>query len=184
MDLSLIRMTLLLSRENSWDRTIIGEQRALADVIRLQIYGVMWAATGVDQTYPTDYEPAQTDLEADEKFHEAEPPVLDMKSLAINALETGIRIAGDTPVMIVNEPMLISSGQNSDIRYNFFYPRWAYDQYRDMMTELSQKNDWAYVDLWDAIPANEFTNSAIHLTPAGERQLAEKLTPVIKTMCK
>ncbi len=164
--------------------SIINERRALADLIRLQIYGVMWAATGVDQTYPVDYEPAQTDLEADEKFHEAEPPILDLKSLAINALETGIRIAGDTPIMIVNEPMLISSGKNSDIRYNFFYPRWAYDQYRDMMAELSQKNGWNYVDLWDIVPANEFTNSAIHLTPTGESLLAEKLRPVIKAMCK
>lgn len=171
-------------QKNSWDRTIIGEQRALADVFRLQIYGVMWAATGVDQTYPADYAPAQTDLEADEKFYEVEPPVLDVKSLAINSLETGIRIAGDTPIMFVNEPMLISSGKNSDIRYNFFYPRWVYDQYRDMMTGLSQKNGWNYIDLWNVVPANEFTNSAIHLTPAGESILAQKIMPVIKTMCK
>ncbi len=168
--------------KNSWDKTIIGEQRALADVIRLQIYGVMWAATGIDQIYPTDYAPAQVDLEADEKFHNAEPPVLDM--LALDALKTGVHIAGDTPVMIVNEPMLISSGKNSDIRYNFFYPRWAYDEYRDMMAELSQKNQWNYVDLWNLAPENEFTNSAIHLTPKGEGLLAEKLVPAIKTTCK
>ncbi len=171
-------------QKNSWDKTIIGEQRALADVIRLQIYGVMWAATGVDQIYPTDYTPAQTNLEADQKFHNAEPPTLEINSLAINALETGARIAGNTPILIVNEPMLISSGKNSDIRYNFFYPRWAYDQYRDMMAELSQKNSWNYVDLWNLVPANEFTNSAIHLTPTGESQLAEKLAPVIKKVCK
>ena len=33
------------------------------------------------------------------------------------------------------EPMLISAGKNSDIRYNFFYPRWAYDEYRRQMAE-------------------------------------------------
>lgn len=169
-------------QKNSWDKTIVGEQRALADVFRLQIYGVMWAATGIDQTYPADYTPAQIDLEADEKFHESEPPVLNR--LALNVLETGARIAGDTPMMIVNEPMLISSGENSDIRYNFFYPRWAYDQYRDMMAELSQKNNWNYIDLWNIVPANEFTNSAIHLTPTGEGLLAEKIVPLImKTEC-
>jgi hypothetical protein len=171
-------------QKNSWGKTIIGEQRALADFFRLQIYGVMWAATGVDQTYPTDYVPAQTDLEANEKFHDAEPPILEPNSLALTALETGVRIAGNTPVIIVNEPMLISSGKNSDIRYNFFYPRWAYDSYRDMMAELSQKNQWNYIDLWDIVPANEFTNSAIHLTPAGENVLAEKLAPSIETSCK
>lgn len=168
----------------SWDKSIVGKQRALADFFRLQLYGVMWAATGVDQIYPTDYPPAQTDLEADEIFHEAEPPVLDVKSLVMSALKTGIRIAGETSVMIVNEPMLISSGENSDIRYNFFYPRWAYDQYRDMMAELNQKNQWNYVDLWDLVPANEFTNSAIHLTPTGEGLLAEKIAPLIMKTCK
>jgi hypothetical protein len=168
------------NQNSFWGSTIIGKQRALADVFRLQIYGVMWAATGIDQIYPTDYQKAQTDFDTDQKFHEFEPPVLDKNSLAFNALETGIRIAGDIPVILVNEPMLISAGENSDIRYNFFYPRWAYDQYRSMMSE----NNWDYVDLWDAISANEFTNSAIHLTPLGESQLAEKLAPVIMAACK
>lgn len=171
-------------QKNAWGKTIVGEQRALADFFRLQIYGVMWAATGIDQTYPADYAPAQTDLEADEKFHEMEPPTLDTNLLAVNTLENGIQIAGDTPMLIVNEPMLISNGQNSDIRYNFFYPRWAYDQYRDMMAKLSKKNKWSYVDLWDVVPASEFTNSAIHLTPTGEGRLAEKLTTAIKANCK
>ncbi len=172
------------SRDSFWGSTIIGRQRALADVFRLQIYGVLWAATGIDQTYPSDYPKAQTDFEADQKFHEFEPPVLDSSSLALDVLGTGISMAGDAPIVIVNEPMLISEGKNSDIRYNFFYPRWAYDQYRSMMVSLSAENHWAYVDLWDAVSANEFTNSAIHLTPRGESQLAEKLAPVISTRCK
>jgi hypothetical protein len=172
------------ARQSSWSKTIFGEQRALADFFRLQLYGVLWAATGIDQTYPTDYAPAQIDFEADEKFHGAQPAVLDANSLAVNALESGVRIAGKIPAMIVNEPMLISSGKNSELRYNFFYPRWAYDQYRDMMSGLSQKNGWAYVDLWDLVPANEFTNSAIHLTPAGESLLADKLVPEIQAACK
>jgi hypothetical protein len=172
------------SRDSFWSSTIIGKQRALADVFRLQLYGVMWAATGIDQTYPTNYQKAQTDLEADQKFHEFEPPVMDESLLALDVLETGIRMAGGTPIVIVNEPMLVGAGRNSDIRYNFFYPRWAYDQYRALMSKQSEKNQWAYVDLWDAIPAREFTNSAIHLTPQGEAQLAEKLLPVISTACK
>ena len=38
-------------------------------------------------------------------------------------------------MLLVNEPMLISNGANSEIRYNFFYPRWAYDEYRSMLAE-------------------------------------------------
>ncbi|MCE9645719.1 MAG: hypothetical protein K8S20_06940 [Chloroflexi bacterium] len=169
---------------SAWDRSIPGQRRALADVFRLQLYGVMWAATGIDQTYPADYTPAQTDLEADPKFREAEPPVLDEKSLALNALETGFRIVDGTPVLLVNEPMLISPGANGDIRYNFFYPRWAYDRYRDMMAGLSGRNGWHYLDLWDLVPVDEFTNSAIHLTPNGESLLAGRIASVLPGMCK
>ncbi|MFN8384014.1 MAG: SGNH/GDSL hydrolase family protein [Anaerolineales bacterium] len=173
-----------VAKNSWWENTIIGKQRALADLIRLQIYGVMWASTGIDQVYPTDYEHAQTEFEADESFHDFQPSTLAENQLAMNALETGFRVAGDTPMILVNEPMLISAGTNSDIRYNFFYPRWAYDSYREMMNTLTQKNNWPYVDMWNAIPANEFTNSAIHLTPAGEKMLAENLAPYLSTLCK
>jgi hypothetical protein len=171
-------------KKSLWEKTFIGDRRTWADIIRLQIYGVMWAATGIDQVYPTDYARAQTDFEADDSFHGFEPPVLDESRLALNALEAGFRAAGDTPMILVNEPMIISLGTNSDIRYNFFYPRWAYDDYREMMAVLSEQNGWTYVDLWDAVPAKEFTNSAIHLTPAGEKMLAENLAPYILEMCK
>ena len=143
----------------------------------------MWSATGIDQVYPSNYEKAQTDFEADESYHDLAAP-LNEDVLAINVLETGFRVVGETPMLLVNEPMLISSGANSDIRYNFFYPRWAYDDYREIMTSLSQSNDWTYVDLWDIVPANEFTNSAIHLTPAGENLLAENLKPYIREYCQ
>lgn len=170
-------------KKSFWQKTFVGDRRSWADFFRLQIYGVMWSATGIDQVYPTDYERAQTDFEADESFHDFMPP-LNEDDLALNALETGFRVAGRTPMILVNEPMIISSGANSDIRYNFFYPRWAYDEYREMMTALSKQNGWTYIDLWNIVPANEFTNSAIHLTPAGEKLLAENLAPYILENCK
>lgn len=166
------------------DKTLIGDRRAWADLIRLQLYGVMWSATGIDQVYPDDYERAQTDFEADESYHDFVKPNLDENLLALNMLEKGFKIANETPMILVNEPMLISSGINSDIRYNFFYPRWAYDEYRKMINELSAENNWMYVDLWDIVPADEFTNSAIHLTPAGEKILAESLVPYILEICE
>jgi len=170
-------------KKSFWKKTFIGDRRAWADFFRLQIYGVMWSATGIDQFYPTEYEKAQTDLEADESYHDLSAPLTE-DQLAINALETGFRVVGATPMLLVNEPMLISAGANSDIRYNFFYPHWAYDDYREMMTQLSEQNNWMYVDLWNIVPANEFTNSAIHLTPAGENILAENLAPYISENCK
>ena len=47
--------------------------------------------------------------------------------------------------------MFISSGQNSDLRYNSFYPRWAYDQFHALLNSQAAANDWHYLDLWDSI---------------------------------
>lgn len=162
-------------RPSFWERTIVGERRALADLIRLQIYGVLWAATGVDQYYPVSYDPPQSDLDADKSFHNLPPHTLADDDLAWNVLEAGIQMAQGIPVLFVNEPIYVSQGQNSDIRYNFFYPRWAYDQYRQQWTERCVTQNWLCLDIWDLIPAREFSNSAIHRTPAGEQLLAKHL---------
>lgn len=161
------------------DKSIIGQRRNLADILRLQLYGFKWAATGIDQFYPETYEPAQVDFEEDITFHEYEPPILQENNLAFEIISAGIQAANGTPVLIINEPILISNGINSDLRYNFFYPRWAYDQYREMMLEKSQAEGWNYVDFWDLVPAEEFTNSAIHLTPEGENLLAAETSHTI-----
>jgi hypothetical protein len=170
-DLPLDSKDPLLVTPTFWERTLVGQRRNLADILRLQLYGVMWAATGIDQVY-TKYEAAQTDFENDVTFHDFTPEAFNENGLAFPMIDAGIRAAGDTPLLIVNEPILISSGINSDLRYNFFYPRWAYDQYRVMMQERSQSEGWNYIDLWDLVSPDEFTNSAIHLTPIGETQFA------------
>lgn len=174
-----------LVRPNFWERTIVGQRRALADLIRLQLYGVLWAATGVDQEYPPDYPPAQRDLEADLAYQGWQPPSLPDGALAFDVLAAGITAAAPTPVLLINEPMLISTGANSEIRYNFFYPRWAYDQYQKMLSERSRQEGWSYLNLWDLLPEGEFTNSAIHLTPAGTARLVQQIAPhVLAAVCR
>jgi hypothetical protein len=172
-----------LVEESFFDKTILGKRRQLMDLVRLQLYGVMWGATGIDQLYPTDYQPAAIDLEPDEKFNGMVAP-LDTSSLSLDILKAGISDAGEIPVMLINEPILISPGKNRDIRYNFFYPRWAYDQYREMLGGLARDKGWDYKDLWNLVPATEFTNSAIHLTPAGETLLADEIGKAIVQSCR
>lgn len=164
---------------NFWQRTIFGRRRELADLFRLQMYGVLWAATGIDQVYPVDYEPAARDLEEKLDYHGWQPPKLPSDELAFDLLESGFRIADNVPILFVNEPMLISHGKNSDIRYNFFYPRWAYDDYRKQVRGISQQKGWYLLDLWNLLPESEFTNSAIHLTPAGQAVMAQRIGEVI-----
>ncbi len=159
-------------RPGLWDDTLIGQRRDLADLFRLQLYGVLWTATGIDQTYPADYQHTQIDFNNDVSYHDMQPPTLNMSELAFTELEAGFRIAGDVPIILINEPILISAGKNSDLRYNYFYPRWAYDQWRDMMSTRAEAGGWKYLDLWNIVPTTEFTNSAIHLTSNGESLLA------------
>jgi hypothetical protein len=95
--------------------------------------------------------------------------------LDIDFLGAGMEIAGDVPILLVNEPIFISQGQNSDLRYNSFYPRWAYDDYRDLLAVETAENGWDYLDLWDSIPADEFTDTPVHLTADGTAMLANLL---------
>ncbi len=162
------------------DRTLYGRRRTIFDALQLQFYGLKWAATGIDQTYPEDYTPAQRDFEAgDDAFQGWQEADFTVDQLALEVLNAGAALAGDIPVLVVNEPILISEGENSDLRYNFFYPRWAYDLYRQEMNEAAENAEWAYVDLWDDVPQTEFTNSAVHLTPLGSRVFFEALQPAL-----
>ncbi len=162
---------------NWWDRTIIGQRRNLANLVRLQTTGFAWAATGIDQTIPADIPLRQTDLDADtswQGFDESAP--FTKYDLAFDVLAAGIARAGDVPVLLINEPMFISDGQNSDVRYNSFYPIWAYDLYREMLMETAVTHNWPYLDLWNSIPATEFTDTPVHLTAVGTKQLADMIT--------
>lgn len=167
--------------ESFWDKTLMGQRRAVADWLRSQVYGVAWAATGIDQDYPATYELRQSDFEADDSFHDLQPSHLTREDLAFDILSAGTRLARerDVPLLIVNEPTFISDGENSNIRYNFFYPRWAYDDYRPLLAEFSEQNAVPFLDVWDLVPGAEFTNSAVHLTPLGSQMLADEVGPFI-----
>lgn len=158
------------------DRTIIGQRRELADIIRLQLYGVLWAATGIDQYYPQTYDAPQENLAAEESFQSLQPPTLNPADLELETLTAAAEMTRDIPMLFVNEPVYISHGENSDIRYDFYYPRWAYDQYRQLLAGFFQEHGWQFLDSWDLVPPSEFTNSAIHLTPLGEQMLAAQIS--------
>lgn len=160
--------------EDIWAHNLWNQRRTYADWIRLQLYGFLWAATGIDQFYG-EYEPAAWDLEADENYYDFTPPKLPNQQLLWQAMPVALDLVAGTPLWIVNEPIMVSEGENSDIRYNFFYPRWAYDQYRNELSTRTQQLEIPYIDAWDWIDAREYTNSAIHLTPEGEREFSERL---------
>lgn len=151
-------------------RSLWEQRRDLADLIRLQAYGFMWAGTGIDQDYPQTYEAPRTDLDADNSFHGVEGVYPD-ELLRWDVLEAGAALAGDTPLLVLNEPMLISDGENADIRYNYYYPREAYDAWRETLHERVPN----LLDAWDLLPAEAFTNSAIHYRAESSEILANSV---------
>ncbi len=163
-----------------WDRTIVQQRKELANLLRLQSLGLAWAATGRDQYIPQDIPLRKSDFEKDLSWKDLKTPTtLDENLLTLDVLAAGVQRAGQIPVIIVNEPMFISQGKNSDLRYNSFYPRWAYDQYREIMTQAAQTHHWDYLDLWNVIPPEAFTDTPVHLSPTGTQMLADILAPAI-----
>ncbi len=160
-------------------RTLVGQRRALADWWHLQLYGVAWANTGIDQAYDS-YAPRTNDFEADLNWQSYKTPTpFSANDLAFDVLDVGQQIVGNVPLMLINEPIFIADGKNSDIRYNVWYPRWAYDRYRVLFAEEAKRHNWPYLDLWDRIAPTEFTNSPVHLMPNGSAQLSQLIAAAI-----
>jgi len=47
------------------------------------------------------------------------------------------------------------------------------------MNQAAENADWTYVDLWNVVPQEEFTNSAVHLTPVGSRVFFDAFQPAL-----
>jgi len=176
-------LDLPLASINLLDYSLIGQRRNLADLVRLQFYGALWAGSGIDQVFPKDYAPAKRDFEEDYTYKNIKDRFLKSSDLAFEIVDSGISKNPGIDFILINEPILISKGLNNEIRYNFYYPRWAYDQYRTIIETVFNKKGIEYYDFWDLIPESEFTNSAIHLTDTGERLLAAETIPLIKEHC-
>ena len=166
-----------------FDRSLINQRRNYADLVRLQLYGVMWAATGIDQEYPESYTPAQRNFELDSAYKNYAGQTIEEDDLALDVIQRATENIDQAQIILINEPILISSGINSDIRYNYYYPRWAYDQYREILKRFAKEHNIKYYDLWDLVPEANFTNSAIHLDSEGTLLLADEVERIIWEHC-
>jgi hypothetical protein len=167
-----------------YQKTIIGRRVDLAWLLKLQLLGGIWAASGLDAA--TDYRPPdapppgigvdQNDFSADLSYRELDGPTdALMPSIWWGFIDTAQEIAGETPILYVNQPMFIADGENSDLHYNEAYPRWVYDQYHDfLLVDMVAKNR-SLLDIWDAIDAGYFTGDTFHLSQEGELIKAELL---------
>ena len=179
------RETLIQLEPSFYQRTIIGQRSYLNRWFKLQLLGFVWSADRTDmdmQYFPENVEGNSPDVEDHVLYRQMEPTTDLQKLMVFEAFAAGQEIAGVTPILLVNEPMFIASGENSDLRYNRGYPRWAYDQYREAMREEAIRSQWKYLDLWNTIPPEYFSDTALHLSAEGERLLIEQVDPLVKSM--
>ncbi len=94
-------------------------------------------------------------------------------------LDMGRRLAeqGGAHLLLVNEPMLIGSGANSERNYNVEYERAFYDDYHKKLIEFVTGKGFLFADLWNVMPAAAFTDTPLHATAAGYAVLVDKIVP-------
>jgi hypothetical protein len=167
--------------ESFYEKTLVGKSSDLARLVRLQALGLIWTLTGADTTPPSQQRPDRpSDVTKQIIFKGRTSADKLERDILWNALSAGHEIAGDVPVLLVNEPIFIATGANSHVRYNNGYPRWAYDYYRDELLSKSQANHWHYLDLWDSVPAAYFPDGVIHISAEGRHIVIEKTEPVVQ----
>jgi hypothetical protein len=92
-------------------------------------------------------------------------------------LLTGQRMAQEAgvPLLLVNEPIYLASGPHSDVNYNSDYERAVYDRFRNALATFTQDHQLRYLDLWNHLPAEEFSNTALHYNLQGNRHIADEI---------
>ncbi len=92
-------------------------------------------------------------------------------------LLAGQRLAREAgiPLLIMNEPTYVGSGPNSDLNYSSFYERALYDRFRAALTEFTQQHEMHYLDRWNFLPPEDFSNTSLHYNLDGNRRVAEEV---------
>lgn len=81
-------------------------------------------------------------------------------------------------LLIVNEPTLIGTGEHSDVNYNQLYQRALYDRYRSVLQAQVDSYGLHYLDLWDTIPAPNFTDTVLHMDAEGYARVVDQVAPL------
>jgi hypothetical protein len=154
---------------------ITDPNRTLFRVLRYQFYSLVNLATGLDQI-PGPPEVLPSQLNRNPTFEGMKPPTLNPAKVSLDHVKDFYKIAGGVPVILVNEPTeILTNVPNSNIYYNVYFPRWIYDQYRQIISEAAVQNHWTYLDLWNIFPTSYYTDTPLHLIPQGETELARMI---------
>ena len=169
-----------------WEKTMVGQRKRLKNIAFAQALGFLWAATGIDNHEGLEPEgpPPGTDVGNNLDYEGRLPgeSSATSESLMMEVLSAGYHVAGDVPVIVINQPIFVTKGENHAVRYNEFYPRWVFDDYRQFMFGWMKQRNYKWLDYWNAVPPEEFADQSFHRAPTGEKRFAELLAPEIKKL--
>ena len=174
--------TLVETQPNFYEKTLIGRRSNLARQIKLRVLGIIWTATGADTNTLAPDERPDFYVDDDPRYRNLETPADLRPMLQLSALAAGYQLADSIPVLIVNEPIFIVDDADTRVRYNAGYPRWAFDRYREALAAEAQNAGWDYLDLWNAVPREYFSDAGLHLSIEGERQLVQQINPAVQSI--
>jgi hypothetical protein len=160
--------------------TIVGQRHDLNMLLNMQASSLLIQILGMDDPrIRGDHGVHYRDTpKGTEDFFGIFPPADLRERLAFEALPVATTITGGK-IIYVGEPIEISTGVNSTISYNSSFPRWAYDQFREIVAEMGEQNNWVYLDLWNLVPQELFGSSIFHLLPDGEGILAARISQIL-----
>ena len=185
-NLSYLDLVHPVSAPSFFDRTIIGQRQRLKDILFTQALGILWTATGIDNHEGLVPEPAPPTHNVENNiYYDGRPPgdaPMIFDSLMMDAMSVGYDIAGDVPIVLVNQPIFIADGLNNQVRYDDIYPRWVYDEYRQFMFNWADINDRSYLDYWNALSQGDFSDQHFHRNPHGEKRFAAMLAPKLQKL--
>jgi hypothetical protein len=174
----------IATRPDFRNQSLFSQRYHLGKLFRLQLFGATWSVLEIDHNLTTEYAPVPNDYSTDiglplNAWFDS-PQQSSEALFEFGLIDVMMRLAADRPVVLINQPIFIATGENSHLHYNSHYPRWVYDRYRVELSELVRTNGWDYADLWDAAPQDVFTDSPVHLNAEGSAQISDQLIKIIQ----
>jgi hypothetical protein len=95
--------------------------------------------------------------------------------------DVGESIAGQAhlPLLLINEPIFIGQGRNSDRLYDQSFARTTYDHYRLLLAHYTQDRHFWYDDIWNLVPPVYFTDTDLHLDSEGYSLVVDHVIAVL-----
>jgi hypothetical protein len=169
-----------------FDRTIIQQRSRLKKIIFNQAMGVLWSATGIDnhEGFHAEGNSPSPDVENDSSYGGVLPGelLLPFNDLRLDVMSAGYEMAGNVPVVLINEPIFMASGLNSEVRYNSVYPHWVFDEYRQFIYDWTSEKGQVYLDYWNILSPVDFADASFHRNANGEKHFADQLIPDLQRL--